>query len=463
MAANENDMEVVGALVATPGITAKYINLVCDTNDASAINFAVRNGNEEMVTALLNAGATLPARQPDLHYAARCGSTAMVKILLEAHAGVNAYVEGLGTPAFVCLMRNVMDTADDVECRVAKLELLLDYGAVLQHRYFERSLLHCAAATNLCEGITMLVKRGLDVDTRDGDGCTPLHDSCTWGHTEAIDVLIALGASVTAVSNRGWTPLHAAVNSLTTSGVYRLLEHGADINALDEEGRSPLAVLLKPELSFRTNGYNTERDRLRLIKIFLDAGVTIDDTAIQCAAYSDIREEFAHLLTARLKGPSSLTVGLLAIAITQHNDVVWVKLRDEGTGDVHDRVYYINTAVVSALEDKRETVMLKMLRPETFGFSKPPGAEITLTYDGSNFTKEGFELVVDFLSTGSVKEKVVWTKVVGDSRKKMCAFDTDLVDKGLQAAQFFCIRRMEAELVALMRRYGFAESAEEKC
>jgi ankyrin repeat protein len=71
-----------------------------------------------------------------------------------------------------------------------------------------------------------LVGWGLDVDTRDALGYTPLSQKVIWG--DGVPVLLELGADVNTQDDHGYAPLHHAITRNSES-VRLLIEHGADM------------------------------------------------------------------------------------------------------------------------------------------------------------------------------------------------------------------------------------------
>lgn len=87
--------------------------------------------------------------------------------------------------------------------------------------------------------VEFLLARGADVNARDQDGDTPLHQS--WKEPSLAELLLARGAEIDARNNHGYTPLHNA--DLSTAKV--LLAHGAGVDVRAEYGWTPLHYAAK--------------------------------------------------------------------------------------------------------------------------------------------------------------------------------------------------------------------------
>lgn len=105
--------------------------------------------------------------------------------------------------------------------------------------YSLRTALHNYSVPD--EFVRWLVLQGLDINTKDYYGRTPLFYQMQRGN---VALFIELGADVNAIAKYGDTPLHFAADCKNADSVKLLLEHGAALEAENDSGQTPLAYCL---------------------------------------------------------------------------------------------------------------------------------------------------------------------------------------------------------------------------
>lgn len=75
----------------------------------------------------------------------------------------------------------------------------------------------------------LLQTPGVDVESRDGEGFTPLHIAVYIGHVATVQLLLDRNADVDARFDSGWTLLHLAARYGHRPTVQLLLDQNADI------------------------------------------------------------------------------------------------------------------------------------------------------------------------------------------------------------------------------------------
>jgi ankyrin repeat protein len=151
--------------------------------------------------------------------------------------------------------------------------------------------LHVAAEKGHIKITEFLIKQGANVNVKDKDGYTPLHntaDSFLKGfprkRTEAnrnriAALLLKHGALVNATINNGDTPLHGAALTNNVALVQLLLENGANPNIQQSQGMTPLHFALV-----------AGKDRVQVVRLLLAHG-----------ADSSIKDEYGHTATEYAK------------------------------------------------------------------------------------------------------------------------------------------------------------------
>jgi len=93
------------------------------------------------------------------------------------------------------------------------------------------NLIRKAVRDGNIEAVKQYLDAGTDVNAKDENGVTPLHQAAFYGQKEVVELLIAKGADVNAKEEDGWTPLHFAAMEGHTKVAELLITAGADVNA----------------------------------------------------------------------------------------------------------------------------------------------------------------------------------------------------------------------------------------
>jgi ankyrin repeat protein len=100
---------------------------------------------------------------------------------------------------------------------------------------------------------------------------TILHYACYFGYTEAIQEFIDRGANVNARNEEGSTPLHELMRTPNPIAVSLLLDAGADINSKNYEGFTPIQKLGLSEYTPE----DLKKDTIVALEVFLKRGADI--------------------------------------------------------------------------------------------------------------------------------------------------------------------------------------------
>lgn len=100
------------------------------------------------------------------------------------------------------------------------------------------------AASHSKDVLEWLLDSGVAVSQSCGRGCTALHHAVSWSRTDCISVLLKRGANVNARDKAGYSALHraSAFSARPLRVISMLLAAGAEVNARNTAGQSPLQV-----------------------------------------------------------------------------------------------------------------------------------------------------------------------------------------------------------------------------
>ncbi|MBA3804424.1 MAG: ankyrin repeat domain-containing protein [Acidobacteria bacterium] len=186
VAALENDLAAVKELIAA-GVD---INLRDKGTDTTALDEAVKNGNRQMVRALLDAGAEINARNSR-------GQTALM--ILDDDASENLVWDLVAAGAKLNLRDEDGDTALILAASWSKAEILralLNAGGRVnaKNKEGETALMKAAAEGNL-ESVKLLIDSGAEINRKNSSGATALKLAEGNEHQDVVEQLEAYSAS----------------------------------------------------------------------------------------------------------------------------------------------------------------------------------------------------------------------------------------------------------------------------
>ena len=208
----------------------------------------------------IDAGADIEAktskgRRSPVHFASRSGALEVVKMLVEAGAGVNV-TDCKGDTCLILAVHNG-------HTEIVRYLVGLPEVDVNHRNNGNETALDCAANTGHTEVVRMLIDAGADIDTNNG-GHSPLHCASDSGALEVVKMLVEAGAGVRLTDFHGRTCLILAARSGSTETVRYLVGlPEVDVNHCDSSDETALLCAAK-------NGHTA------VVQVLIDAGADID-------------------------------------------------------------------------------------------------------------------------------------------------------------------------------------------
>ena len=214
-----------------------------DDGSGTPLDYAVLNNYMELAEWLLEHGANVNARnrreETALHWAVisdRSPDQKMIRFLLKKGADINATREYQETPLHSAAYLGLGSVA----------KTLIERGANVNARSGRgETPLHLASCpTGYPEIVELLLAAKADIEAKQNNGATALHQAVLAGAEPVVVVLLAKGADPNSKNQAGWTPLHYAAAGGRSVIAERLLSGRADANAIDSAGHTPLWIAL---------------------------------------------------------------------------------------------------------------------------------------------------------------------------------------------------------------------------
>jgi ankyrin repeat protein len=251
-----NDAELVRRLLKT-GANPSQAN----DYGATPLSEAAVVGNVDVLKALLDAGATVDARnagQTALMVVARTSNVEAARLLIKRGADVNATESWRGQTALMWAA---------AQSQPLMVRELLKHGARVNERSFVNDWQRQVTGEPRFQA-------------RPAGGFTPLLYAARQGCVECARLLLGAKADVNLADPQGITPLAMATNNFKFDVAALLLERGANPNRWDFWGRTPLYMAVDlntlPHGGWPDLPSLDETTSLKLIELLLAAGAIPD-------------------------------------------------------------------------------------------------------------------------------------------------------------------------------------------
>lgn len=206
---------------------------------------AVMGGNTELVTLLLDRGASINSfckGEPILILALANGHTNIATILI--NRGIN--ISSTNNNGMNALLFSLAEQLDPTITG-----LLINRGADCNVRYRDLTPLIFAIVgqgskrpeKDVVTIVSLIIQGRGDVNGKaHSHGATALMFAAQLGYNEVIELLLNSGANINDRDNEGMTALMFAVSGQNKSGISRLLKRGANAGLKDNKGYTALAI-----------------------------------------------------------------------------------------------------------------------------------------------------------------------------------------------------------------------------
>ncbi|KAK3984906.1 ankyrin repeat-containing domain protein [Cladorrhinum sp. PSN332] len=213
---------------------------VTDGAGRTPLSHAAETGQDAIIRSLLTTGKFEPdiadsKGERPLSYAVQRGHAGAVRLLIGT-GRVDVYRE---INSIDLLGWAVQKQAQDIAT------ILIKKGVSLERKSNGRTPLAIAAAAEEEALVSLLLDKGANVDTLDGDGMTSLALAVKNGKFASVRLLLERGANTEVAKYPRKMPLALAVERGCATSTELLLDKGANTEAADYRGMTPLALAVK--------------------------------------------------------------------------------------------------------------------------------------------------------------------------------------------------------------------------
>lgn len=237
---------------------------------------AIRTGNEELVSLLLDKGAIVDSVDPNgvyydtpLSYAIAFSTFEMVELLIRRGADVNFVSENeeTGSPLY-SVARASFNTNHKY------VDLLVNHGANVHWRHRIHGQTPLVFSYDSPDLIRSLLKHGSDINAVSYQGWTTLMNAAHHGVcTEVVEILLQHvdpKADLEIQGNDGWNALSLASSQQGAEVVQLLLEAGANVNQRSDSGSNSLTYCL-----YNADSESSE-EAVQVLKLLLKFEASVD-------------------------------------------------------------------------------------------------------------------------------------------------------------------------------------------
>ena len=199
----------------------------------TALHLASFWNHPKTCVALLDSGMGIHHKTGDygqspLHIASETGHLAVIDVLIEYGANINATDNSGSTPLHEAL------NADT-------LKLLLKYGAdpnVQEQNRGNTKLMWCCIAKDMAS-ITALIENGANPNVTSVHNATAILLASEIGEVQIAELLMDNGADLGIANSTAELPIHVAAANGNEDMVEFLLQRGSPVDSLDQHGKTP--------------------------------------------------------------------------------------------------------------------------------------------------------------------------------------------------------------------------------
>ena len=228
-----------------------------NTTGRTPLMNAALNGNVQVVKSIIKREAD-PSLMDNrglntLHYAAQGGNTDIISLIHTHLPNIDSKTREGDTPLMLAALNG----------KLRAVKWFLERGATVaceEKRGW--NTLHHAAQGGDTDIISLIHTHLPNIDSKTGEGDTPLMLATLWGKLHAVKWFLEKGATVACENNVGWNTLHYAAQGGDTDIISLIHTHLPNIESKTGNGYTPLMVA-------------ASRGELLAVKWFLEKGATV--------------------------------------------------------------------------------------------------------------------------------------------------------------------------------------------